>query len=252
MADVKKFKFVSPGIFLNEIDNSQIPRLPDDIGPVIIGRAERGPNMRPVRIDSFAEFVETFGEPIAGKGGSGDAWRDGNYSSPTYGGYAAQAYLKNSSPITFVKLAGVEHPDYTTAATRAGWKTTSHSNLYGATTAGSAPGAYGLFVGGSGSGDGGNIDMVHAATFYVERGSLGLRGTAYSGDTISDHSGGMNVVVKNSTAFGSACFTMRVYDQYQSDGSTAATTGSMGTSTGLSTGPSNAVSKDVTFNFNLH
>ena len=39
MADVKKFKFVSPGIFLSEVDNSQIPRRPDDIGPVIIGRA---------------------------------------------------------------------------------------------------------------------------------------------------------------------------------------------------------------------
>jgi hypothetical protein len=33
----RKFKFVSPGIFLNEIDNSQLPKISDAIGPVIIG-----------------------------------------------------------------------------------------------------------------------------------------------------------------------------------------------------------------------
>ena len=37
---IKSFKFVSPGIFINEVDNSQLPRLPEEVGPVIIGRAE--------------------------------------------------------------------------------------------------------------------------------------------------------------------------------------------------------------------
>jgi hypothetical protein len=37
MSDSRKFKFVSPGIFLNEIDQSQIPSLPDNVGPVIVG-----------------------------------------------------------------------------------------------------------------------------------------------------------------------------------------------------------------------
>jgi hypothetical protein len=45
---IKSFKFVSPGIFINEVDNSQLPRLPEELGPVIIGRAERGPGMVPV------------------------------------------------------------------------------------------------------------------------------------------------------------------------------------------------------------
>ena len=35
---VKSFKFVSPGVFINEIDNSFIPSTPDVIGPVVIGR----------------------------------------------------------------------------------------------------------------------------------------------------------------------------------------------------------------------
>ena len=39
----RKFKFISPGVFVNEIDNSQIPDTPGDIGPLVIGRARRGP-----------------------------------------------------------------------------------------------------------------------------------------------------------------------------------------------------------------
>ena len=57
---VKKFKFVSPGVFIDEIDNSQLPRLAAGVGPVIIGRSQRGPGMRPVQINSFAEFVNVF------------------------------------------------------------------------------------------------------------------------------------------------------------------------------------------------
>ena len=57
---VKSFKFISPGIFINEIDNSQLPAVGEEIGPVIIGRTERGPGMRPVKVNSFSEFVEVF------------------------------------------------------------------------------------------------------------------------------------------------------------------------------------------------
>jgi hypothetical protein len=117
---IKSFKFVSPGVFVNEVDNSQLPRLAEDMGPVIIGRAERGPGMVPVKINSFSEFVETFGEPIAGAQAS-DAWRQGNRQGPTYGAFAAQAYLKNGSPITFVRLLGESHPD-AAAGGKAGWQ----------------------------------------------------------------------------------------------------------------------------------
>jgi hypothetical protein len=63
---VKSFKFISPGIFINEIDNSQLPTLPDEVGPVVIGRTERGPGMRPVKVNSFSEYVQIFGNPIPG------------------------------------------------------------------------------------------------------------------------------------------------------------------------------------------
>ena len=54
MADTRKFKFVSPGVFLDEIDNSQLPRTPAQDGPVIIGRTLRGPGLKPVRVESMA------------------------------------------------------------------------------------------------------------------------------------------------------------------------------------------------------
>ena len=63
----KKFKFVSPGIFINEIDNSQLPKQSDPIGPVIIGRTRRGPSMRPITVNSFSEYIEKFGNLHQGK-----------------------------------------------------------------------------------------------------------------------------------------------------------------------------------------
>ena len=138
---VKKFKFVSPGIFLNEIDNSQLPKAPAEMGPVVIGRAERGPGLVPTKVDSFSEFVETFGMPVPG-GKGGDVWREGNRLGPTYGAYAAQAYLRNSGPLTYVRLLGADHDDYSASATRAGWKV---SGTLGTNVNANAA-AYGLFV----------------------------------------------------------------------------------------------------------
>jgi len=145
-----KFKFVSPGVFIDEIDNSQIIRQSDRVGPVIIGRTLRGPAMRPVQVQSFSEFVEIFGEPIPG-GRGGDVWREGNFTAPTYAGYAAQAWLKNNSPLTVVRLLGAEHSNSTSDG-KAGW------DMGNVSIASSGEGgAYGLWV----------IDVANAATSAV-------------------------------------------------------------------------------------
>ena len=181
---VKSFKFISPGIFINEVDNSQLPAVGEELGPVIIGRTERGPAMRPVKVNSFSEFVEVFGNPIAG-GQGGDIWRDGNYTTPTYASYAAQAYLRNSNAATVVRLLGTEQTGLDGAASgKAGWYTTL-DNTNGAATNG---GAYGLFVFTSGSGYTGAdaaVDGVLAAVWYLTTGSIVLSGTTRNG-TISD------------------------------------------------------------------
>ncbi|MCK9596353.1 phage tail sheath subtilisin-like domain-containing protein [Candidatus Pacearchaeota archaeon] len=176
MASAKDFKFISPGVYTAEVDNSQLPKTAAQIGPVIIGRSERGPGLRPVQVSSFAEYLEIFGNPIPGNSGD-DVWRDGNYLAPTYGVYAAQAWLKNSTPLTYVRLLGAQNTD-AVAAGYAGW-TTSGSFSTSNTTNG---GAYGLFIVDSGSA--GVTDMgdgVLAAVWYLNEGSIRLSGTTIDG-----------------------------------------------------------------------
>jgi hypothetical protein len=130
---VKNYRFVSPGVFVNEIDNSQLPALPGAIGPVIIGRAEKGPALRPITVNSFEEFVNIFGTPDPGNSG-GDVWRQGvNTTATTYGAYAAQAYLRNSSPLTYIRLLGAEDDSVVdgSGTGEAGWNAGTNGQAYG-------------------------------------------------------------------------------------------------------------------------
>jgi len=137
----RKFKFVSPGIFITEIDNSQLPAEPTAMGPALIGRLSRGPALKPVQVNSFAEFLDIFGAPVPGNKG-GDLWRNGSVTAPTYAAYAAQAWLRNNSPVTMVRLLGQTYKDATDAG-KAGWKTTS---ITAATSSTANGGAFGLFI----------------------------------------------------------------------------------------------------------
>ena len=131
----RKFRFVSPGVFLKEIDNSQLPGTAPAIGPVLIGRTRQGPTMSPVKVQSLEEFDRIFGAPMPGNEGR-DPWRDGtDLLAESYLPYAARAYLAADipSPVTVVRLGGVFSQDATDAVADSmpGWKAES---------------AYGLFV----------------------------------------------------------------------------------------------------------
>jgi len=152
----RKFKFVSPGVFLKEVDQSQLPKLPGNIGPILIGRTRKGPALRPVKVNSYAEFVEIFGEPVPGNQGE-DVWRDGNgLLAPAYTHYAAKAYFAggNQSPVTVVRLLGITGDNAGSGAeAKAGWEATK---------------AFGLFVYGRGSDNKIDDKDVHlAAIFYT-------------------------------------------------------------------------------------
>jgi hypothetical protein len=161
---VKRFKFVSPGVFVNEIDNSQLPTESGRVGPVIIGRTERGPAMRPVTVKSQSELIEMFGNPIPG-GQSGDVWREGNYQSPTYASYAAMAYLRNNGPVTMVRLLGNEHENRDSTNGKAGWAAGAQ--------------AYGLFIWNDAAEDTA-VTGTLAAIWYFDAGVVALSGTAES------------------------------------------------------------------------
>ena len=156
----KKFKFVSPGVFLNEIDNSQLPKESAAVGPVIIGRSERGPALKPVRVESFSDFIEIFGAPLPGGQGD-DTYREGNgFLAPTYAGYAVQAYLRNSSPVNFVRLLGVQDGDAIAGSGEAGWQATNN---------GDHETAWGVFVGHRGT------HTLGSATITVVGGALATK-----------------------------------------------------------------------------
>jgi hypothetical protein len=196
----KKFKFVSPGIFLNEVDQSVLPRLPQAIGPAIIGRTKRGPAFRPTRINSFSDYLEVFGEPVSGGGSDGDQWRDGVPQGPTYASYAAQAYLRNNGPVTVVRLLGSEHPSKTAGSGEAGYLV----GTAGATAClnQSKGGAFGLFVFPSSSaGTAGSVAATGTlgAVFYMNNGSVELSGSIRGQSTgaFPTNASGTSIAIKN-------------------------------------------------------
>jgi hypothetical protein len=178
---VKKFKFVSPGIFLSEVDNSQLPAIKQAVGPVIIGRTRMGPSMRPVMVESPSEFIQVFGNPVPGGGAGGDVWRAGNLTGPTYAAYAAMAYLKaNVGPITMVRLLGEDNPDNSgtgNSIALAGWKCQGTFDTDQATNGG----AYGLFIVPSASA-GSAVTGTLGAVLYCNEGALALNGTTVPSD----------------------------------------------------------------------
>jgi len=187
----RKFKFVSPGIFITEIDNSQLPKQPTAMGPAIIGRTARGPALKPIQVNSFEEFLDIFGKPIPG-GQGGDVWRYGNFTAPTYAAYAAQAWLRNNSPVTMVRLLGQTNKDATSDG-YAGWKTDNTGNTDTASTNG---GAFGLFIceadaataiGPVSASMDSPIEGTLAAIWYLNKGAIALSGqTILTGSSTYD------------------------------------------------------------------
>ena len=182
---VKSFKFVSPGVFINEIDNSFVPQSADAIGPVVIGRSARGPAMVPVKVSSYSDFVNIFGNTVAGGNGR-DVYRDGNLQSPMYGTYAAKAFLQsNVAPLTYVRLLGTQTSQGSSdgGAGAAGWKTLNSVS----DVPDNNGGAYGLWLFTSGAVTQASIGTGSlAAIFYVEDGQMTLSGTVYGGVITND------------------------------------------------------------------
>ena len=184
---VDKFKFISPGVFLQEIDESGIPALPERMGPMIIGRFTKGPANRPVKVNSFKEFVSLFGYPSAGNA-AGDVWRTGAPTAPTYAAYAAQAWLRNNSPCTVFRVLGDESStaEANSLKALAGWSTknSSGAETVFTTTSSSTGGAYGLFVIPSASAGDTPVTGTLAAVWYVNNGAVVLDGTS-PGDAVT-------------------------------------------------------------------
>ena len=178
----RKFDFASPGIQLNEIDQSQVPEETTEDGILLIGTSLKGPALKPVKVKDLDSFIEVFGAPQSGKpGNSADIWRDGNRHGPTYASYAAQAHLAaGTSPVTFIRLLGENDPLSSNSDVQAGW------NLGGGQTSNDTAIdntlAYGLFIMPSASSAAGVTGSL-AAVIYSTGSAVTLRGTVAAGST---------------------------------------------------------------------
>lgn len=83
-------KFVSPGVFTQELDQSFIASGIGAIGAVVVGRTFKGPGLVPTLVTDFNDFVAKFGA------------EDPLMQAP----YAIKNYLKNSSACTVVRVLG--------------------------------------------------------------------------------------------------------------------------------------------------
>ena len=229
---VKGYRFVSPGIFLREIDESVLTPTRPERGPAIMGRFQRGPAMRPVTVTSYSDFVKIFGPPHPG-GSSTDSWRGDAHGGPTYGAYAVEAWLQSGvAPATVFRLLGTQDQSATTAG-KAGWDTknssgTSRTHVVPTTDNASAystnGGAYGLFIVASGSGDGststtpsGTPFNSHytgslAAVWYLTEGAIYLKGPAIN-PAMTEISGAAGLVKSRSNDGDNPCtFTAVIAD----------------------------------------
>jgi hypothetical protein len=202
-----KFDFLSPDIQLREVDLSELPPEPSNDGALIIGIAPKGPAMKVTKVNSISSLRQIYGAAQNGLAGDDEIWRNGNKSVPTYGLYAAEAWLASeTSPVTFVRLAG----ESTATTTKAGW------NLGGAANDASDPadnrGAYGLWICESGSS--GELNGTIAAVIYTNGAVPTLSGTIAGTTTttssigtfmVSDTNGSRNsFVIEIHTAVGTS------------------------------------------------
>ena len=192
---VDKYKFVSPGVFVKELDKSEVPGTAAGIGPVIIGRTERGPAFRPTMVQSMDEFNQIFGGPLPG-GSGGDVWRNGNYTSPTYAGYAVKAYLQNNGPVTIVRTLGIQDDDATGTTQLLGAPGWTIPAIGTNVTDG---GAYGLWLLNSASLGSTQQTGTLAAVWYLDGARIALSGVVAYDDSPTPASTASNAVMIQSS-----------------------------------------------------
>lgn len=219
----RKFDFISPGVQLTEIDQSQVEAPLQDDGLLIIGRANAGPALKPVKVKNLENFIDIFGKPVSGKGTkNNDVWRDGNQQGPTYGMYAAQAWLASeTSPVTYVRLLGEDFPGTKPSGyTYAGWEN-GGANL--STTPDQTGTAYGMWIfpsssiNLSGSSGGANalegnglLSGTLAAIIYTTGSGVALNGTIIGSGSATTSSVGL-LVQSISTAAKANTFRLDFY-----------------------------------------
>jgi phage tail sheath protein FI len=89
-------KLISPGVFTAENDLSFIPAGVGEIGGAIVGPTVKGPALVPTVVNSYAEYVQMFG----------DTFQSGSTNTEYLTSISAREYLKHSGTLTVVRVLG--------------------------------------------------------------------------------------------------------------------------------------------------
>ena len=89
-------KIVSPGVFTRENDLSFVQAGVEAIGGAIVGPTARGPVLVPTKVNSYAEYLDIFGE----------AYESGSSTYQFFTSIAAKEYLKHNAPLTVCRVMG--------------------------------------------------------------------------------------------------------------------------------------------------
>ena len=99
-------KLISPGVFTAENDLSFIPAGVGEIGGAIVGPTVKGPALVPTTVNSYAEYVQVFG----------DVFTSGSTVTEYLTSISAREYLKHSGTLTVVRVLGAGYSNATSSA----------------------------------------------------------------------------------------------------------------------------------------
>ena len=99
-------KLISPGVFTAENDLSFIPAGVSEIGGAIVGPTVKGPALVPTTVNSYAEYVQMFG----------DVFTSGSTVTEYLTSISAREYLKHSGTLTVVRVLGNGYSNATSSA----------------------------------------------------------------------------------------------------------------------------------------
>ena len=220
----RKFSFLSPGVQLNEIDESFITPEVEADGIMIIGTAPKGPGLEPVVVRDKETMTTLFGKArkqgSSTEVGSVDAWRDGTQSLSDYGLMAAEMHFESNvgTPVKFVRLVGEKDGNVNSDAYSAGWNLGEAGNANAAANDNIT--AYGLWViteqtfTDTGNADDSSASGSLAAIFYVSGAALHLSGTVsgLSNQQAANHTADKGVGVARKCGAGNV-YNISVYTE---------------------------------------
>lgn len=90
--------YLSPGVFVNEVDQSFRQAPPPPVGAAVIGPTVRGPAFKPTPISTYSEYIRWFGDTFTS--GSGASERQYKYLTT----HTVEQYIKYAQVCTVIRV----------------------------------------------------------------------------------------------------------------------------------------------------